>query len=68
MYNEQKCKAFQCDVTKNDMLENVAENSIDIVSLFFVMSAIIPSKMDEVIKNIKQVYCFHMIIFIISLF
>lgn len=53
-YSEMTCKAFQCDVTKNDVIENVPEGSIDILSLFFVMSAIIPSKMDSVIQNIKK--------------
>jgi len=54
-YNEKKCKAFQCDITKDDLLENVEEQSVDIVSLFFVMSAIIPKQMDEVIKNVSKV-------------
>ena len=44
--------AFVCDVTKDDLLENVPERSVDIVTLIFVISAIPPNKLKQSIENI----------------
>lgn len=46
---------FQCDLTKDDLLENVPADSVDIVTLIFVLSAIHPDKMHLVLRNIYKV-------------
>ncbi|KAJ7322540.1 hypothetical protein JRQ81_018827 [Phrynocephalus forsythii] len=55
LYDAQRCKVFQCDLTKNDLLENVPPESVDAVMLIFVLSAIHPEKMHLVLRNIYKV-------------
>ena len=54
-FDTERCSAFQCDVTKDDLSEHIALHSVDIVTLIFVLSAILPSKMDSVLSNIFKV-------------
>ncbi|XP_068092346.1 tRNA N(3)-methylcytidine methyltransferase METTL6 [Hyperolius riggenbachi] len=54
-YNTDVCKAFQCDLTKDDLTENIPAESVDVATLIFVLSAIHPSKMLLAIKNIYKV-------------
>jgi len=53
-YNEACCHAFQCDVVSDDLAINVIPNSVDIVTLIFVFSAILPSKMQMALQNISK--------------
>ncbi|KAH0627284.1 hypothetical protein JD844_002807 [Phrynosoma platyrhinos] len=55
LYDTQRCKVFQCDLTKDDLLENVPPDSVDVVTLIFVLSAIHPEKMHLVLRNIYKV-------------
>ncbi len=55
MYNEDRCKAFQCDLTKNPLTDNIQSPMVDIVTMIFVLSAIHPEKMPEAIQNIFSV-------------
>ncbi|XP_048366617.1 tRNA N(3)-methylcytidine methyltransferase METTL6 [Sphaerodactylus townsendi] len=55
LYNIQRCKVFQCDLTKDDILENVPPESVDVAMLIFVLSAIHPEKMHLVLSNIYKV-------------
>ncbi|XP_066484178.1 tRNA N(3)-methylcytidine methyltransferase METTL6 isoform X2 [Tiliqua scincoides] len=50
-----RCKVFQCDLTKDDLLENIPSESVDIVTLIFVLSAVHPEKMHFVLHNIYKV-------------
>jgi methyltransferase-like protein 6 len=54
-YDESRCKAFVCDLTQDDLTDNVPANSLDIVSAIFVFSAIPPEKMDIAVKNVLSV-------------
>jgi len=54
-YCETRCKAFQCDLTKDDIMQQVAKESVDYASLIFVLSAILPEKMVSVLQNIHEV-------------
>ncbi|XP_018418256.1 PREDICTED: methyltransferase-like protein 6 [Nanorana parkeri] len=54
-YNTNTCKAFQCDLTKDDLTENIPAESVDVATLIFVLSAIHPDKMHLVIRNIYKV-------------
>ncbi|XP_051871850.1 tRNA N(3)-methylcytidine methyltransferase METTL6 isoform X3 [Pristis pectinata] len=55
LYNSERCKAFQCDLTKDDLLENVPPDSVDVVMLIFVLSAIHPEKMQLALENIYKI-------------
>jgi len=55
LYDEQRIKAFQCDITTGDLHCEIAEQSVDIVSMIFVLSAIHPSKHSTVFTNILKV-------------
>uniref|UniRef100_A0A8C5Q0X6 tRNA N(3)-cytidine methyltransferase METTL6 n=1 Tax=Leptobrachium leishanense TaxID=445787 RepID=A0A8C5Q0X6_9ANUR len=54
-YSEETCKAFQCDLTKDDLRNNVAADSVDVATLIFVLSAIHPDNMHHAVKNIYKV-------------
>ncbi|EDO45902.1 predicted protein [Nematostella vectensis] len=54
-YDEAKVNAFQCDLTKDDLLENIPACSVDIATLIFVLSAIHPDKMITALLNIFKV-------------
>lgn len=53
-YMSGRCNAFQADLTKDNLLDNVAAASVDYVLLIFVLSTIHPDKMLGVLQNIKQ--------------
>ncbi|GAB1605083.1 methyltransferase-like protein 6 isoform X2 [Argonauta hians] len=54
-YDEKRCNAFVCDITKDDLVNNVPAQSVDIVSLIFVLSSIHPDNMLSCLHNIKKV-------------
>ncbi|XP_037824979.1 tRNA N(3)-methylcytidine methyltransferase METTL6-like [Lucilia sericata] len=54
-YDENKIKAFQCDITTQTIHDNIPAESLDIISMIFVLSAITPEKFDTVIKNLYKV-------------
>ncbi|XP_077667334.1 tRNA N(3)-cytidine methyltransferase METTL6 isoform X3 [Eretmochelys imbricata] len=54
LYNIERCKVFQCDLTKDDLLENIPADSVDVVTLIFVLSAIHPDKMHLALQNIYK--------------
>ncbi|KAJ8366513.1 hypothetical protein AAFF_G00353150 [Aldrovandia affinis] len=51
----ERCKAFQCDLTSDDLQANIPRDSVDVVTLIFVLSAIHPDKMHLVLENIYRV-------------
>lgn len=55
LYCPERCLAFQCDLTKDDLHATIAENSLDVATLIFVLSAIHPDRMHQVLKNIYRV-------------
>uniref|UniRef100_A0A8C7ZJJ2 tRNA N(3)-cytidine methyltransferase n=1 Tax=Oryzias sinensis TaxID=183150 RepID=A0A8C7ZJJ2_9TELE len=55
LYCSERCCAFQCDLTKDDLTGNVPEGSVDVVTLIFVLSAVHPEKMKLALKNINKV-------------
>lgn len=55
LYCPERCCAFQCDLTKDHLTENVPEGSVDVVTLIFVLSAIHPDKMKLAVENIGKV-------------
>lgn len=45
-------KAFTCDITNDDIFNEIPENSLDIITLIFVLSAIHPSKFAKVVETL----------------
>jgi len=50
-YSRRRCHAWVCDVTQ-EWSPPFPQNSLDVVTLIFVLSAISPAKMKAVVKNI----------------
>ncbi|KAB5586439.1 hypothetical protein PHYPO_G00001610 [Pangasianodon hypophthalmus] len=55
LYCPERCLAFQCDLTKDDLRATISENSLDVATLIFVLSAIHPDRMHQVVENIYRV-------------
>ena len=55
LYCPERCKAFRCDLTKDDLRDEVAQASVDVATLIFVLSAIHPDKMVQALENIFRV-------------
>jgi methyltransferase-like protein 6 len=54
-YNENVIKAFQCDITTDEISNEIALESIDIATLIFVLSAIHPNKFRQTLWNVFKV-------------
>ncbi|KAJ3597506.1 hypothetical protein NHX12_001029 [Muraenolepis orangiensis] len=55
LYRPERCKAFRCDLTQDDLRHHVPQASVDVVTLIFVLSAIHPDKMARALENIFRV-------------
>lgn len=55
LYDDQRVKAFVCDISKQDLNQFVPPNSVDFATLIFVLSAISPECMQSVLENIAKV-------------
>ena len=51
LYDEQRIRAFQCDLTTEKLVVEVGEETVDIVTCIFVLSAIHPDKHEKVVIN-----------------
>jgi len=54
-YNPSIIHAFTCDIITNDLINQIPENSLDMVTAIFVLSAIHPDNHQAVIINISKV-------------
>lgn len=54
LYDETVIKAFQCDITSDQLFENIERNSLNIISMIFVLSAIHPSKFQSVLNTLFE--------------
>ncbi|CAG8478172.1 2008_t:CDS:2 [Paraglomus occultum] len=54
-YDESRCNAFVVDLTKDDLVQHIEPETIDLVSAIFVFSAIPPEKHADTLRNIKKV-------------
>lgn len=54
-FTETRVNAFVCDLTAEDLSKQICPASVDIVTMIFVLSAVSPEKMSQVLQNIKKV-------------
>lgn len=54
LYNEDLVKAFQADITTDIVFDHLKEESVDIVTLIFVLSSIHPDKFHQTLRNIYK--------------
>lgn len=52
LYSEEYMHAFACDITNHDVFDTLAPESLDLITLIFVLSAIHPDKYQNVVENI----------------
>ncbi|XP_033762193.1 tRNA N(3)-methylcytidine methyltransferase METTL6-like [Pecten maximus] len=55
LYDPERCNVFQCDITTDPLTNHMPENSVNLVSMIFVLSAINPEKMTAALSNIVKV-------------
>lgn len=52
LFSEEKVLAFQTDITTEDIFRHVSAESLDIITLIFVISAIDPSNYSKIASNL----------------
>ncbi|GAV64065.1 Methyltransf_12 domain-containing protein/Methyltransf_16 domain-containing protein [Cephalotus follicularis] len=52
---ETRVSAFVCDLTIDDLRQQILPSSVDIVTMIFMLSAVSPEKMPLVLQNIRSV-------------
>jgi len=52
LYDPLRMKAFTCDITKPDILNEIPSESLDIITMIFVLSAIHPEKFQTVANTL----------------
>uniref|UniRef100_A0A8C2ATR6 tRNA N(3)-cytidine methyltransferase n=1 Tax=Cyprinus carpio TaxID=7962 RepID=A0A8C2ATR6_CYPCA len=55
LYCTERCLAFQCDLTKDDLQATIQVETVDVATLIFVLSAIHPDKMQKALEQIYKV-------------
>uniref|UniRef100_A0ACD5WF16 Uncharacterized protein n=1 Tax=Avena sativa TaxID=4498 RepID=A0ACD5WF16_AVESA len=53
-FRPDRVNAFACDITSEQLTENVEPSSVDIVTMIFMLSAVAPDKMPLVLQNIRN--------------
>ncbi|CAL4937596.1 unnamed protein product [Urochloa decumbens] len=54
-FRPDRINAFVCDITSEQLTENMEPSSADIVTMIFVLSAVAPDKMPLVLQNVRNV-------------
>ncbi|KAH9621388.1 hypothetical protein KSS87_005218 [Heliosperma pusillum] len=54
-YTETFINAFVCDLTSDNLSEQILPASVDIVTMIFVLSAVSPEKISSVMQNIRKI-------------
>ena len=51
-FDQTRCKAFVCDITRDSLISNLSGESMDLCLMVFVLSAIAPGKMQDCLQNV----------------
>ncbi|KAI9118477.1 hypothetical protein K1719_010809 [Acacia pycnantha] len=54
-FEESHVSAFVSDLTADDLCKQISPSSVDIVTMIFMLSAVSPEKMHQVLQNIRKV-------------
>ncbi|XP_054819910.1 tRNA N(3)-methylcytidine methyltransferase trm141-like isoform X2 [Prosopis cineraria] len=54
-FEESRVSAFVSDLTADDLCKHISPSSVDIVTMVFMLSAVSPEKMHQVLQNIRKV-------------
>lgn len=54
LYDERVITAFQCDLTKDSLVDKVAREAVDIVTMIFFLSAVHPDRMVQALRNVYE--------------
>lgn len=54
-YDTARLKAFQCDLTQDQLIDNIPSQNVNLVTMVFVLSAVHPEKMPSVVENVFSV-------------
>ncbi|KAK4274560.1 hypothetical protein QN277_017761 [Acacia crassicarpa] len=54
-FEESRVCAFVSDLTSDDLCKQISPSSVDIVTMIFMLSAVSPEKMHQVLQNIRRV-------------
>ncbi|KAI3855589.1 hypothetical protein MKX03_006627 [Papaver bracteatum] len=54
-FTSDRVNAFVCDLTADDISEQIPPSSVDIVTMIFVLSAVSPEKMTMILQNIRKI-------------
>ncbi|CAN6308076.1 unnamed protein product [Urochloa humidicola] len=54
-FRPDRINAFVCDITSEQLTDNMEPSSADIVTMIFVLSAVAPDKMPLVLQNVRNV-------------
>ena len=54
LYNEDKCHAFVCDISEKCLKMPIPEESLDLITMIFVLSALNPDDMAHCITNLSK--------------
>ncbi|XP_071158949.1 tRNA N(3)-cytidine methyltransferase METTL2-like isoform X2 [Mytilus edulis] len=53
-YNQDRCHAFVCDISDEMSTIPISDNSLDIITIIFVLSSISPEKMQYVVNRLTR--------------
>ncbi|GFQ04744.1 methyltransferase-like protein 6 [Phtheirospermum japonicum] len=54
-FNGNRINAFICDVTNEELCDQIMPSSVDVITLIFMLSAVSPNKMPFVLQNLRKV-------------
>lgn len=54
LYNAEKMLAFQCDITTDEVFQHIEPDSLDIITMVFVLSAIHPARFANVLRSLHR--------------
>jgi hypothetical protein len=53
-FDANRINAFVCDAAKDDLAQHVPERSVSIATMIFMLSAVAPTFMEDVMRNVYK--------------